>query len=79
MKGVDGMGNGLNARGLSQSEIQAAIDERVRTKNFTLQDYEEQRIRLVEEIGRLLAQLDNGFAAEMLNIIKEHHPDLFNK
>lgn len=68
----------VNAHGLSKEEIQEALDSKYQYKNFKIVDYEEHRKGLVKEIGLLLAQLDNEFAADMLAIIKEHHPNLLN-
>lgn len=69
----------INGRGLTQNEIQTAIDNAVAYKGKTIVELEEMLEETRKEIRQLLVQSDSGFAVEMLNIIKEHHPELFNK
>lgn len=68
-----------DGRGLTSDEIKQALDSARKHKNFKIEDYEEQRKGLVKEIGQLLVKLDNEFAADMLKIIKEFHPELLPK
>ena len=66
----------VNAKGLTQAEIQTAIDNAITYKGKTIVQLEETLEETRKEIRQLLVQSDSEFAAEMLNIIKEHYPDL---
>lgn len=63
----------VNARGLKPEEIQEAIDSSIRYKNKSIHD-------LLKEQGEALLKLTEmvpDVAKQMLEVIKQHHPDIF--
>lgn len=65
----------INARGLSQNEIQTAIDFTKQTKDMPYVELvERQREKILE-----LLKLDAEFAGLVFDCIREHHPDLIEK
>jgi len=64
----------LNGRGLSIKEIQGLIDTAVMRKDRPIQE-------LLDDLERhyiRMAELLPGFSKRMLEVIKKHHPHLFN-
>lgn len=68
----------INAKGLNQAEIQRAIDSAVEFKSLTPQEWGEKRKEYIREICQLVITEDQ-FAAEMLELIRLHHPKLLNE
>jgi hypothetical protein len=62
----------INARGLPQAEIQAAIDLVKQTKGVPYNELVKlQRERILE-----LLRLDTEFSEMALDFIRQHHPEL---
>lgn len=65
--------SGINGRGLSPDEIQQAIDRTVQFRHGSgLEDWPEQRKRIIHDITRY----DTEFAKQLIQEIKQYHPDL---
>lgn len=65
----------VNAKGLTQSEIQAAIDLVKQTKGVPYNEL----VKLQREKILELLRLDTEFSEMALNCIRQHHPDLIEK
>lgn len=73
MKKIDG--NGVNAHGLSNAEIQQALDSAAEFKNCGVEHWQEARKKLILE----LLTVDDELALTFLKNIKEHRPELLKE
>lgn len=73
MKKIDG--NGVNAHGLSNAEIQQALDRAAEFKNCGVEHWQETREKLISE----LLTVDDELALTFLKNIKEHRPELLKE
>jgi len=62
----------VNARGLSNTEVQAAIDNEVKWKNIDLKEAKkEAKALLIEHLS-----IDSMFALDAIEAIQQYHPEM---